>query len=87
LTAENPQPSSNSGQRSDLFKDDTTDLERDLIEALVARYRIHNYHFLVYGAMFDGQSEVALQTARDQSAGYCWNAATLTKQRPCSETI
>lgn len=28
-------------------------------------YRIHNYHFLVYGAMFDGQSEVALQAARD----------------------
>lgn len=27
-------------------------------------YRIHNYHFLVYGAMFDGQSEVALQAAR-----------------------
>lgn len=27
-------------------------------------YRIHNYHFLVYGAMFDGQSELALQIAR-----------------------
>ncbi len=27
-------------------------------------YRIHNYHFLVYGAMFDGQSELALKTAR-----------------------
>lgn len=27
-------------------------------------YRIHNYHFLVYGAMFDGQSEVALRYAR-----------------------
>ncbi|MGI9455202.1 MAG: tetratricopeptide repeat protein [Aeoliella sp.] len=27
-------------------------------------YRIHNYHFLVYGAMFDGQSELALHTAR-----------------------
>ena len=27
-------------------------------------YRIHNYHFLVYGAMFDGQRELALQTAR-----------------------
>lgn len=26
-------------------------------------YRIHNYHFLVYGAMFDGQSEVALKAA------------------------
>lgn len=28
-------------------------------------YRIHNYHFLVYGAMFDGQSKLALQTARE----------------------
>jgi len=28
-------------------------------------YRIHNYHFLVYGAMFDGQSTLALTTARD----------------------
>jgi tetratricopeptide (TPR) repeat protein len=28
-------------------------------------YRIHNYHFLVYAAMFDGQSELALKTARD----------------------
>jgi tetratricopeptide (TPR) repeat protein len=28
-------------------------------------YRIHNYHFLVYGAMFDGQSELALATARE----------------------
>ncbi len=28
-------------------------------------YRIHNYHFLVYGAMFAGQSELALQTARE----------------------
>ena len=27
-------------------------------------YRIHNYHFLVYGSMFDGQSELALQAAR-----------------------
>jgi len=28
-------------------------------------YRIHNYHFVVYGAMFDGQSELALKTARE----------------------
>ncbi|MEM8668033.1 MAG: tetratricopeptide repeat protein [Planctomycetota bacterium] len=27
-------------------------------------YRIHNYHFLVYAAMFDGQSNLALETAR-----------------------
>jgi len=28
-------------------------------------YRIHNYHFVVYGAMFDGQSELALTKARE----------------------
>jgi tetratricopeptide (TPR) repeat protein len=28
-------------------------------------YRIHNYHFVVYGAMFNGQKEVALRAARD----------------------
>ena len=31
-------------------------------------YRIHNYHFVVYGAMFDGQSELALKTARELAA-------------------
>ncbi len=30
-------------------------------------YRIHNYHFLVYGAMFDGQSHLALKTAKELS--------------------
>jgi tetratricopeptide (TPR) repeat protein len=28
-------------------------------------YRMHNYHFVVYGAMFDGQKELALQMARE----------------------
>jgi tetratricopeptide (TPR) repeat protein len=28
-------------------------------------YRMHNYHFVVYGAMFDGQKELALQAARN----------------------
>jgi tetratricopeptide (TPR) repeat protein len=28
-------------------------------------YRAHNYHFLAYAAMFDGQRRVALQAARD----------------------
>ena len=28
-------------------------------------YRIHNYHFLVFGAMFDGQSQRALAAARE----------------------
>jgi tetratricopeptide (TPR) repeat protein len=27
-------------------------------------YRIHNYHFLVYSAMFDGQYDLAIRTAR-----------------------
>jgi len=28
-------------------------------------YRAHNYHFLAYGAMFDGRRELAMQAARD----------------------
>jgi tetratricopeptide (TPR) repeat protein len=28
-------------------------------------YRVHNYHFLTYGAMFDGQSGLALRAARE----------------------
>jgi tetratricopeptide (TPR) repeat protein len=28
-------------------------------------YRIHNYHFLLYSAMFDGQSQLAISTARE----------------------
>jgi tetratricopeptide (TPR) repeat protein len=28
-------------------------------------YRLHNYHFVAYGAMWDGQSEVALRAARE----------------------
>ncbi|HMO86593.1 MAG TPA: tetratricopeptide repeat protein, partial [Lacipirellulaceae bacterium] len=32
---------------------------------LYTLYRIHNYHFLVYGAMFDGRSELALSAARE----------------------
>jgi tetratricopeptide (TPR) repeat protein len=28
-------------------------------------YRVHNYHFLVYGAMFDGRSDLALEAARN----------------------
>lgn len=39
-------------------------LEREGAHNFYTFYRIHNYHFLVYGAMFDGQSELALTTAR-----------------------
>ncbi|HTA10219.1 MAG TPA: hypothetical protein VK836_16995 [Streptosporangiaceae bacterium] len=31
-------------------------------------YRVHNYHFKLYGAMFLGQSQVALQTAEQLAA-------------------
>jgi tetratricopeptide (TPR) repeat protein len=31
-------------------------------------YRCHNYHFLVYAAMFDGQSRLALESAREMLA-------------------
>ena len=31
-------------------------------------YRVHNYHFKIYGAMFLGQSQVALQTAEELAA-------------------
>jgi len=40
-------------------------LEREGAHNFYTFYRIHNYHFLVYGAMFDGQAELALSTARD----------------------
>jgi tetratricopeptide (TPR) repeat protein len=30
-----------------------------------ALYRAHNYHFLAYAAMFDGQREIALEAARE----------------------
>ncbi len=39
-------------------------LQREGAANFYSLYRIHNYHFLVYGAMFDGQSELALTTAR-----------------------
>ena len=38
-------------------------LRREGAHNFYTYYRIHNYHFLVYGAMFDGQSELALRTA------------------------
>lgn len=40
-------------------------LEREGPYNFYSLYRIHNYHFLVYGAMFDGQSELAMAAARD----------------------
>lgn len=39
-------------------------LEREGPLNFFSLYRIHNYHFLVYGAMFDGQSKLALEAAR-----------------------
>lgn len=40
-------------------------LEREGAMNFYTLYRIHNYHFLVYGAMFDGQSELALKNSRE----------------------
>ncbi len=40
-------------------------LQREGAHNFYTLYRIHNYHFLVYGAMFDGQSDLALRTARE----------------------
>ncbi|WP_425395273.1 tetratricopeptide repeat protein [Aeoliella sp.] len=39
-------------------------LDREGAMNFYTLYRIHNYHFVVYGAMFDGQSKVALDAAR-----------------------
>ncbi len=39
-------------------------VEREGRHNFYTLYRIHNYHFLVYGAMFDAQSDLALRTAR-----------------------
>lgn len=44
---------------------DTEYLKREGAYNFYTLYRVHNYHFLVYGAMFDGQSELALKTARE----------------------
>ncbi len=44
---------------------DTEFWRREGAENFYTLYRIHNYHFLVYGAMFDGQSELALTAARE----------------------
>ncbi|MDB4533938.1 tetratricopeptide repeat protein [Vicingaceae bacterium] len=43
---------------------DTEFLRREGPFNFYTLYRIHNYHFVVYGAMFDGQSELAMTTAR-----------------------
>jgi len=40
-------------------------LERANPRGLYSMYRAHNYHFLVYAAMFRGQSELALRRARE----------------------
>ncbi|WP_442482685.1 tetratricopeptide repeat protein [Aeoliella sp. SH292] len=39
-------------------------LEREGPVNFYTMYRIHNYHFLCYGAMFDGQSKLAMEAAR-----------------------
>jgi tetratricopeptide (TPR) repeat protein len=44
---------------------DTEFARREGMHNFYTLYRVHNYHFLVYGAMFDGQSQLALQAARE----------------------
>ena len=39
-------------------------LEREGPFNFFTLYRIHNYHFLVYGAMFDGQKQLATEAAK-----------------------
>jgi tetratricopeptide (TPR) repeat protein len=34
-------------------------------DSMYTLYRVHNYHFLVYGAMFDGQSQLAMESSRE----------------------
>ncbi|MHB9068071.1 MAG: tetratricopeptide repeat protein [Pirellulaceae bacterium] len=40
-------------------------VKREGVHNFYTLYRVHCYHFLAYGAMFDGQSQLALQAARD----------------------
>jgi tetratricopeptide (TPR) repeat protein len=40
-------------------------LQREGPNNFYTLYRMHNYHFVVYGAMFAGQKELALRAARD----------------------
>jgi tetratricopeptide (TPR) repeat protein len=43
---------------------DTEFLRREGAHNFYTLYRVHCYHFLIYGAMFAGQSELAMETAR-----------------------
>ena len=47
----------------DAIDADTKFLEREGAFNFYSNYRVHNYHFKIYGAMFLGQSKVALETA------------------------
>jgi hypothetical protein len=42
---------------------DTKFLEREGALNFYSNYRVHNYHFKIYGAMFLGQSKIAIETA------------------------
>jgi tetratricopeptide (TPR) repeat protein len=47
------------------IKVDAEFVKREGADNFYTGYRIHNHHFLIYGAMFDGQSKLALRTARE----------------------
>ncbi|QDU59059.1 tetratricopeptide repeat protein [Aeoliella mucimassa] len=49
---------------SEAIEVDKVFLDREGPLNFFSLYRLHNYHFLVYGAMFDGQSQQALAAAR-----------------------
>jgi tetratricopeptide (TPR) repeat protein len=44
---------------------DSEFLRREGVDNFYTLYRMHNYHFVVYGAMFAGQKETALRAARE----------------------
>ncbi len=59
------------GRYADVVRSNQLGIEQD--EAFAARagrhnfytlYRAHNYHFLAYGAMFEGRQQLALETSR-----------------------
>ncbi len=47
----------------DAIDADTLFLDREGAFNFYSNYRVHNYHFKIYGAMFLGQSKIALETA------------------------
>jgi len=49
-------------------------------------YRIHNYHFCIYAAMFSGQSKIALQTVAQLEASFS-DTLLYTKSPPMADYL